>query len=295
MRAGSAQLHACPPGNLSTLTLAGTTGTPLVVARPGSGEDVEIFINRGGTSPFEKFTYNDGWSGNGNFIFTPAGIGNLVGLFVGADFAGGGGGGIPVSGFVTLFQNGVGNSITGVTPSRSPSINPPTGDESYSPVSVGAGYLYGGTGLGVLRRFAVTGNQLTGARDEVTGLGDISKTTPLLGKGGLVYVVSLGGSLRAVAFSGTTGGSVAWEYPALFTADGVGQPALDVVRDSSGSTQCARGLGVLYVPSVFSGVASVTAVIVDSPGLDPTAPWPKYQRDNRNSGFADSSSPAACP
>ena len=40
-------------------------------------------------------------------------------------------------------------------------------------------------------------------------------------------------------------------------------------------------LGVLYLPSV---TGSLFAVIVDSPGLDPSAPWPKYQHDVRNTG-----------
>jgi hypothetical protein len=100
----------------------------------------------------------------------------------------------------------------------------------------------------------------------------------------------------AVRF-GMPSNAVVWRYPNLFTAaaNGLGQPALDVSRDATGATQCTKGLGVLYVPSVNLGVARVTAVIVDSPGLDPLAAWPKYQRDNRNSGFADATSPAACP
>ena len=40
-------------------------------------------------------------------------------------------------------------------------------------------------------------------------------------------------------------------------------------------------LGVLYVGSV-SG--SFYAIVVDSPGLESTAPWPKYQHDVRNTG-----------
>ena len=39
--------------------------------------------------------------------------------------------------------------------------------------------------------------------------------------------------------------------------------------------------GVLYAATT-SG--KVFAVIVDSPGLDPAAPWPRYQHDARNTG-----------
>lgn len=101
--------------------------------------------------------------------------------------------------------------------------------------------------------------------------------------------------VSAVRFQGSVNAAV-WTAD-FFTLppDAVGQPALDVVRDGAGTQQCSRGLGVLYVPTVTSGVARVMAVLVDSPGLDPLAAWPKYQRDNRNSGFADSSLAAACP
>ena len=41
--------------------------------------------------------------------------------------------------------------------------------------------------------------------------------------------------------------------------------------------------GILYI--AFSSGA-VVALIVDSPGLDPTSPWPKYQRTAGNHGNA---------
>jgi hypothetical protein len=38
--------------------------------------------------------------------------------------------------------------------------------------------------------------------------------------------------------------------------------------------------GVLYVPAG----GKLYAFVVDSAGLDPDAPWPKYQHDARNTG-----------
>ncbi len=293
LRAGESQLRVGSPGCL-TQSIGVSTGSPLVVSRAGTTTEVEVFANRGSTTPLTKQTFDDGWTSNGSFTFT--GYGNLVSLFTGPGFVGGGGGGFaPNNGVVVYASNAVAATVTNLMPSKAPFASP-TMDEPYGPVSVGQGHIYGGTSGGALRRFVLSGGAVTGVRDEVTGLGDISKTTPVLGKGGLVYVVNAAGELIAVELGGTVNAAV-WRYPSLFTAgaNALGQPALDVVRDAAGAPQCTRGLGVLYVPSVSLGVAKVTAVIVDSPGLDPLAPWPKYQRDNRNSGFADSTSPGVCP
>jgi hypothetical protein len=71
--------------------------------------------------------------------------------------------------------------------------------------------------------------------------------------------------------------------------------ALDVYRDSAGNKVCPTGtattrppLGVLYTLTKNGSTATLTAIIVDSPGLDPMAPWPKYQRDNGNTGNINS-------
>ena len=81
------------------------------------------------------------------------------------------------------------------------------------------------------------------------------------------------------------------------------QPALDVYRDGAGNKVCPTGtpttrppMGVLYVLTRSGAVATLRAILVDSPGLDNTAPWPKYQRDNGNTGNINSDiSPWTCP
>ena len=45
------------------------------------------------------------------------------------------------------------------------------------------------------------------------------------------------------------------------------------------------GPGTLYV--VGNGSGAVYAIIVDSRGLDVSAPWPKFQHDTRNTGNID--------
>ena len=92
---------------------------------------------------------------------------------------------------------------------------------------------------------------------------------PVLGAGQVAYAMTSVGGLEARASDLT----LLWS----------GQVSLGSFRGSP-SLDCARqgaGEGVLYAAS-DSG--EVIAVVVDSAGLDSTAPWPKYQHDVRNTG-----------
>jgi hypothetical protein len=57
-------------------------------------------------------------------------------------------------------------------------------------------------------------------------------------------------------------------------------PTLDCQRDAGGAGVTGASTGTLYVV----GGTKLYSFIVDSPGLDINAPWPKYQRDARNTG-----------
>ena len=57
-------------------------------------------------------------------------------------------------------------------------------------------------------------------------------------------------------------------------------PTLDCQRDAGGAGVAGASTGTLY----FVGTTKLYAFIVDSPGLDTNAPWPKYQHDARNTG-----------
>lgn len=59
-----------------------------------------------------------------------------------------------------------------------------------------------------------------------------------------------------------------------------GSPTLDCARRADG-TAANVPYGVLYVPSTNGTLYALT---VDSARLDTSAPWPKYQRDARNTG-----------
>jgi hypothetical protein len=115
---------------------------------------------------------------------------------------------------------------------------------------------------------------------------------PALGASNILYMASASGP------STTIGEVSAWRTGNLEMLwklnDNVGRaeasPALDCARGSDG-TGLSAPHGVLYVPSLDGRLYSF---VVDSRGLDTSAPWPKYQHDARNTG--NPSTPiSSCP
>ncbi|MFY0528272.1 PQQ-binding-like beta-propeller repeat protein [Archangium gephyra] len=102
------------------------------------------------------------------------------------------------------------------------------------------------------------------------------KGAPVIGRGGVLYAATEGTGL--VGEWSTDDFSNHWTL-----ASGIGptsiSPALDCARDGAGVAR-AENLGVLYVPAG----GKLYAFVVDSRGLDTSAPWPKYQHDSRNTG-----------
>jgi hypothetical protein len=100
--------------------------------------------------------------------------------------------------------------------------------------------------------------------------------------GGLVRGVPVFGADQ-MAYTVTTLGTLEARNPNLAVVWSA-QPSTSGSFRGSLTLDCARqgtGMGVLYASSE-SG--ELTALVVDSPGLDPSAPWPKYQHDVRNTG-----------
>jgi hypothetical protein len=118
---------------------------------------------------------------------------------------------------------------------------------------------------------------------------------PALMRGGLTYPTSVpvlgrDGTLYATISSGGPGSLMAWSSTELsprWTAD-LGrieegsELTLDCARNASTGAQLAGRPGVLYVASGLE--RRLYAIVVDSPGLDASAPWPKFQHDARNTG-----------
>lgn len=107
------------------------------------------------------------------------------------------------------------------------------------------------------------------------GVGTL-RGAPVIAKNDRLYTLNTQG--RVAAWTASTLTSL-WEAE-LPSAPGNANvsPTLDCRRDAAG--QAVAGLGTLYVPAA----TKLYALIVDSPGLDPNAPWPKYQHDARNTG-----------
>jgi outer membrane protein assembly factor BamB len=211
---------------------------------------------------------------------TGFGAGTIYGLSLfGTKLAGGGGG----AGVGRLFvANKDGNNITGYNPARHVS-------------GVAVGRLSGNDVLfavtqetnntAVLRRFDSAGN----VDAETSSFGSFptttpGATTPVLGAGGFVYAVSNEGNVVAVD---ATSMAVRWRRNLGLANAGqvVASATLDCNRTKPGS-----GTGVYYF--VTTG-GWLVAYVVDSPGLDTNAPWPKYQHDARNTGNLHASK--ACP
>lgn len=161
-----------------------------------------------------------------------------------------------------------------------------------------------GDGVGTLRRFpyspppvsmpdgGVLANELTpiAGVDALEG-GAFGAAAPVLGANGLAYLVSPATGRLSVVNLAT--GAVEWTAANAFLPGAV-SPALDVLRDRALAKQCSRGSGLLYV--AVRNDSALTAVVVDSAGLDTTSPWPRFHHDNGNTGNPETPlTPWTCP
>lgn len=118
---------------------------------------------------------------------------------------------------------------------------------------------------------------------ESSSLSGAVQGAPVLGRSGWLYTAIAGTSTGAARSD-----VVAWDAYNLrsqWSLTGVagqveGSLALDCARGASG-TPLSVAHGVLYVPSTDG---RLYALVVDSAGPDRQAPWPKFQRDVRNTG-----------
>ncbi len=205
------------------------------------------------------------------------GAGTVYGVSLvdgGANIAGGGGGAGVGRLFVVARDGG---TVSGLNNST-----------HVSGVAVGATSLFAvvqdNNESGVLARFDLSGN-VTG--DAGYGYpfptGRIpGATTPVLGWGERVYQVSSEGHVLSASQQTLVSD---WRSPSPMLGEVVASPTLDCNRERSGTST-----GVLYFGTTQGWLV---AYVVDSPGLDPTAQWAKYQHDARNTGNV--SVPITCP
>src|SRR5262249_829942 len=98
----------------------------------------------------------------------------------------------------------------------------------------------------------------------------VVRGVPVLGANQFAYTLTSAGTVEAR----NTELVVLWSAQISTSSGFRASPTLDCARQGAAE-------GVLYAGS-DSG--ELVAVVVDSRGLDPTAPWPKYQHDVRNTG-----------
>ena len=261
----------CLPQDLNA---SDATAAFSMVAFSRDGGSSEVFTSFENGDPLSKFVY-------AGTSWTAAGTVNLAsgtqprGLFaVGTDYVGGGG--VSNTGWNFSLPS-AGDISVGPAVSYTPATNA-------GPPAVGNGYVVFGSNTSKLSRIGYQSGAWDDAGTMITvdaGVGNLQVATPVIGEGGLVYFSGLGG---AVTVRNAADLSSVWDIPALVSTNDVGQPALDKYRPVDGSDGCALPLGVFYHLSRSGTSARITATIVDSRGLDRTAPWPKYQRDNGNRG-----------
>jgi hypothetical protein len=149
-----------------------------------------------------------------------------------------------------------------------------TGGRVWNPVvgTSGATVFFGqdtASNQGDLKRYNLSGASVTHSKLNV----GVLRYAPALGAGGVLYTAP---SNSSVVSAWTVDDlNLRWSVT-LSGATNSAAVALDCARTGGGQST----LGTLYVPAG----GTLYAIIVDSPGLDPGAAWPKHQRDARNTG-----------
>jgi hypothetical protein len=113
---------------------------------------------------------------------------------------------------------------------------------------------------------------LGGGTATVKQITTLSPSTPVLGRDGTLYMST--GALGAWSAADL---SPRWSAP--FSSSN--ELTLDCARDATG-TQLPERPGVLYQSA--DNDRRLYSIVVDSPGLDASAAWPKFQHDVRNTG-----------
>jgi hypothetical protein len=118
--------------------------------------------------------------------------------------------------------------------------------------------------------------------------------TPVLGSGApTILILGAGAFYGNFRFEPTRVLADGSRRPYSALTDGAQTFAIDVLRTASGSKVCGLGFGVSYG---LDPTGALTATLIDSEGLDRTAPWPAPLHDSANSGNADRSlAPWSCP
>ena len=233
------------------------------------------------TGKLRTATYS---TSNLNFLVgatkTPWGVGTMNGLLLfdpGTGMEIGGGGGSSGIGRLFAYPSSLSQESLwaadggyGPTPTSGPILT------SSGMVAALQDYT-SGTQVQVLRVSPATGQKA--AMTSILGGSAFSSTevpTPVAGEGGLLYVLDDSGLLVVLPQSFGESASPTWTAPAAIAGKTSASPTIDCNRRKP-----ATHTGILYFVTENGWLVSY---IVDSKGLDTTAPWPKYAHDIRNTG-----------
>ncbi len=243
----------------------------------------DVFVAGAGSAPVWKFLATAANPSPRGWVTTttlfPANL-----FLIGAGIAGGGGG--PTVGGVFGFVNPGGSLDGGITATATPGTSP-GGAAVVGGTPANAVVYYGDNG-GRVRRVNIAGGAAVTFASPASSAAipsvRFSDRAPLLGAGGHVYVIGSDGVLRVL---NATTLVEEWNWSGLFPASAppsaISQLNLDI--DRSVPIPCGPSQpGVLYVASTAAGVTKLVALLVDSPGLDRQAPWPRYQHNPANTG-----------
>jgi hypothetical protein len=205
---------------------------------------------------------------------------NGLGMLSATRVVGAGGGGPGVGGLFA-FDVDAGTSVVNAWPTATALATPTSGP------AVGASGVYasirtGNGKVGLVRVRAADGvAQAQSAELSTSSFMGTEVPTPVLGANGRAYVVDENGSLYVLpsAFAPDAGADWETKLPGVVGGTVSASPTLDCDRRMPNSHS-----GVLYIATESGWLVSY---LVDSTGLDPTAPWPKYARDSRNTGSFD--------
>ncbi len=285
-------LSPATTGCVPSVITGGVNGRPTVIAT-----GTTAFVAGSGGAPIWKFTAADtiplaGGSTSTGTLF-PANL--FLASDAGITLVGGGGG--PTVGGVFAFRDAV--TLPANTTNATPGTTPG------GPAVVGrsdAGHiLFYGDNSQVVRRLpmsAVPDFPSPAAASAALGTSStrFGAFAPVVGSHGKLYVVGRDGVVRALD-AATLQETWTWGAGVLpANVDGaISQLNLDI--DRSSATPCAAGQpGVLYVAATRSNVTTLYALLVDSQGVDRSAPWPRHQHDPANTGNpATSLAPWSCP
>ena len=273
----------CRSFGLSPAPVDATQRPSLVALSRDGGTEAFVAYENGGTL-WKATLAGSVWNTGNGTTTLPSGVQPRALFQDGLAFVGGGG----VAGNGSFFSLPSAGTLPAMVASSVAASNA-------GPAAVGQGYLVYGDNAGAIRRDIYMGGNLLdgGVVVTSTGLGNLQSTTPVIGEGALIYFASLNGAVSARRASDL---SEVWRFTPAVTGNAVAQPALDVYRGASGAKDCSKPLGVYYQLVRSGSTATLRAILVDSRGLDDDAPWPKYQRDNANTGNAALSlAPWSCP